>query len=86
MLGEKVSAMAEICDGKVIDLIASGYTRAVLPYCWMSMIDGLAGFNLKIDKPVLIPAELKREQPLYRTRQVIDEVKSHIKDYWKCLR
>jgi acetoin utilization protein AcuC len=86
MLGERVSAMAEICGGKVIDLIASGYTRAVLPYCWMSTIAGLAGFNLHIDKPVLIPAELKREQPIDRTRQVIDEVKSHLKDYWACLR
>jgi acetoin utilization protein AcuC len=86
MIGAKVRAMAEICDDRVIDLIASGYTRAVLPYCWLALISGLAGFSLKIEKPVRIPDELRQQQPLDRTKEILDEVKSYLKNYWKCLR
>jgi len=32
MIGEKVRGIAEICHGKEIDLIASGYNEDVLPY------------------------------------------------------
>jgi acetoin utilization protein AcuC len=86
MLGEKVSAMAEICDGKEIDLIASGYNKAVLPHAWLSLISGLAGFNLKIVEPVPIPERIKTDQSLDRTKKVLEEVKGYLKDYWKCLR
>ena len=41
MIGEKVRKMANVCDGKVIDLIASGYNREVLPYAWLALICGL---------------------------------------------
>ena len=86
MLGEKVSAMAEICDGKEIDLIASGYNKAVLPHAWLSLISGLAGFNLKIVEPIPIPERIKTDQSLDRTKKVLEEVKGYLKDYWKCLR
>ena len=41
MIGEKVSEMADVCDGKEIDLIASGYNKEVIPYAWLSLITGL---------------------------------------------
>ena len=51
----------------------------------MALISGLAGFNLKIEKPIRIPEELRQQKPLKRTREIIDEVKGYLKDYWKCL-
>ena len=38
MMGEKVREMAEVCQGKQIDLIASGYNKTILPYAWLSLL------------------------------------------------
>jgi acetoin utilization protein AcuC len=45
MIGEKTRKMAEVCDGKVVDLIASGYNRRILPYAWLALISGLGGIS-----------------------------------------
>jgi acetoin utilization protein AcuC len=84
-IGEKVSSLAEICDGKAIDMLTSGYNMSVLPHCWLAMISGLAGFNLKIAEPVPLPDEMKENKSLAETKQVLKEVKRYLKDYWKCL-
>ena len=85
MIGEKVREMAEICDGKVIDLIASGYNREVLPYAWLALISGLAGFDLEIEEPVAIRKQMDTDSVLHQTENVIKEVKNYLKDYWSCL-
>ena len=46
MIGEKVREMARICDGKVIDLIGSGYNKEILPYAWLALICGVAGIDI----------------------------------------
>jgi acetoin utilization protein AcuC len=86
MISERTRSMAEICDGKLIDLIVSGYNMDVLPNCWMALVAGMAGFDIKIDEPVQVPENLKTDQSLELTKQNIAEVKSYLKDYWKCLR
>ena len=86
MIGEKVRQMAEVCDGKVIDLIASGYNEKILPHAWLALISGLAGIELEIEEPEPVPQRLTTDPTLAETEKVIDEVKSHLKDYWKCLR
>ncbi len=86
MIGEKVREMAEICDGKVIDLIGSGYNNKVLPYGWLALISGLAGIELKIDEPEPIPEVFAAGPSLAETEKVVEEVKGQLKDYWKCLR
>jgi len=86
MIGERVREMAEICDGKVIDLIASGYNKKVLPYAWLALIAGIADINLEIVEPEPIPERFTKDFTLAETKHVLDEVKSHLKDYWRCLR
>ena len=97
MIGEKVREMANVCDGKVIDLIASGYNRKVLPYVWLAMIVGLGGIELGEEelrpfphRAVVDPsAETKcvtEELVFAKTGSVIEEVKSQLKDYWSCLK
>jgi len=85
MIGETVREMAEICQGKVIDSIGSGYNKEVLPYAWLALISGLAGFKIEIEDPVPIPEGLKEDPSLDKTKEVIEEVKQNLKDYWKCL-
>jgi len=86
MIGERVREMARVCDGKAIDLIASGYNEEVLPYGWLALISGLAGIELSIEEPQPIPPELSTDPSLAETEKVIEEVKRQLKDYWTCLR
>ena len=85
MIGEKVRKMAEICSGKEIDLIASGYNAQVLPYAWLSLISGLADFPIQTEEPVPVPGQFQQDSFLTVNQEVIAEVKSHVKKYWKCL-
>ena len=86
MIGERVSDMAKICDDKVIDLIASGYNREVLPYAWLALISGLAGIELKIEEPWIIAQQIETDPSFAETERVVKEVKSQLKEFWACLR
>ncbi len=86
IIGEKVNQIANVCDGKVIDLIASGYNRVVLPYAWLALICGLAGFGLEIEEPDPIPHKRIPEFAFDQTESVIYEVKKNLLEYWTCLR
>lgn len=92
MIGERVRAMSQLCDDRVIDLICSGYNKEILPYAWMAMICGVAG----IDNPVRQPESINQAEKIpswlgvdrfsVDILEVIIDVKKHLKDYWRCLR
>jgi len=86
MIGEKTRELAEICDGKVVDLIASGYNEKVLPSSWLALVSGLAGFKLEIKDAEPVPQHVTEDNAVSETGKVIETVKSHLKDYWACLR
>lgn len=84
MMGDKVREMAEICQGKLIDLIASGYNKSILPYAWMSLISGVAGFPVVIEEPETVPPKFQQDLMLEETEMVLDEVKKIQSSFWKC--
>jgi acetoin utilization protein AcuC len=84
MIGEKVRKMAEICGGKEIDLIASGYNPEVLPYAWLALIAGLLDWDIHVKEPIRVPAALRDEKQLPEVKRIIGEVKKNLKSYWKC--
>lgn len=84
LIGHKVKKMAEICGGKEIDLIASGYNREVLPYCWLALLSSLAEWDLKIEDPLNLPAMLRIDTKIPQTKQMVAELKNNLKDYWRC--
>jgi len=86
MIGEKVREMSGSCEGKVIDLIASGYNREVLPYAWLALLSGLAGFETSVEEPEGLPQRFRQDPSFAETGLVIKEVKRNLKDYWRCLR
>jgi acetoin utilization protein AcuC len=86
MIGEKTREVAKVCDGKVIDLIASGYNEKVLPSAWLALISGLAGFKADIKESEPVPQRFMSDTALADTGMVINEVKSNLKDYWACFR
>ncbi len=84
MIGSMIRELSNICDGKVIDLVASGYNLDILPHGWLSLITGLLGIEISVDEPIaetLIPS---RYNPLETTKRMVDEVKNNLKDYWSC--
>jgi len=86
LIGEKVRKISEICDGKVIDLIASGYNEQILPYAWLALIAGLANFDIEIEEVEPIPQRFIGDLGLTETERVVQRVKDYLKDYWSCLR
>ncbi len=86
MIGEKVREMAAVCGGRVIDLIGSGYNAQVLPYAWLAIIYGLAGIGLEVGEPEGVERNSGPDPRLQETREVIEEVRRNLRDYWKCLR
>ena len=86
MIGERVREMARVCDGKVIDLIASGYNKRVLLPGWLALVSGLAGIELRIEEPEPVPPRFSTDSAFAETEKVVEEVKRQLKDYWRCLR
>ncbi len=85
MIGDKVREISKICDGKVIDLIASGYNKSVLPYAWLALLSGLADIEIAIEELGLIPPRFQKDTSLNSTKAVLKEIQRNLSPYWKCL-
>ncbi len=86
MIGERVRKMSQICQGKLIDLIASGYNERVLPYAWFALISGICGFDWTPEEIEPIPQRYQKDASLEATKHVVTQVKNYARDYWKCFR
>jgi len=85
-LGEKVREMAEICEGRQIDLVTSGYNESILPYAWLALFSGVADLPIAIEEPKPVPSQFRQDLVLPETEKVIKEVKMHLRQYWKCFK
>ncbi len=88
MLGRYVREMCEeLCGGKELDFIGSGYNPIVLPNAWTSIILGLAGIDRVLPEPINPPSWLDDPGLVeYTKSKVVGELKSILKDYWDCFR
>ena len=86
MIGERVRELSTICGGRVIDLIASGYNRQILPYAWLALISGLMGISMQLEESKQIPQQYVTDSVYLETEKVVNEVKNNLKEYWMCLR
>jgi acetoin utilization protein AcuC len=86
MMGDKIREMTDICDGKQIDLIASGYNQHVLPSAWLALLSGITGIPVDIEEPVPVPARFRKDLVLPETEKVLAEVKQYHRNYWQCFR
>jgi acetoin utilization protein AcuC len=86
MMGDKIREMADICQGRQIDLIASGYNKQVLPNSWMALLSGIADFPIAVEEPVPVPPRFQKDQALPETEKVLNEVKEYHRKYWRCFK
>jgi acetoin utilization protein AcuC len=85
VIGKYVKEIAaDFCGGKSVDLIASGYNQAVLPYAWSALICGL--LDLEVDLSDFIEEKSPAEDARYDdTIKVVAELKHQLKTYWRCM-
>jgi acetoin utilization protein AcuC len=86
LMGDKVREMTEVCGGRQIDLIASGYNPKVLPYGWLSLLSGIANWPVTVEEPVNVPPQFEQDVVVPATEAMLDEVRRYHKPFWKCLR
>jgi acetoin utilization protein AcuC len=85
MIGEWVREMSQVCDGRVVDMIGSGYNREILPYAWLALIAGLVNFPVEIEEPLPLPQSSGEDFPYEETKGMMKEVRKVLKEYWPCL-
>lgn len=81
-IGKSVREIAEICDGKEVDLICSGYKPEVLARAWTALISGLAGVDIVLEEP--IPLRTGKNKMQGKVENVVENVKRNLKPYWHC--
>jgi len=85
MIGKNIRKLAEFCDGKEIDLIASGYNLKILPFAWTNLISGL--LNLPIDEKIFKEKiSPQKNSGLKETKEIIKELTRILQKYWKCFK
>jgi len=85
MIGDRVRQMSTICDGEVVDLIASGYNREVLPYAWLALVSGLGGIETTVEEPSAVPPRFQKDPSFDDTKAVVREIKRNLASYWRSL-
>ncbi len=80
-----VNVAEEVCEGKAVLLIGSGYNPIVLPSCWYALAAGVAGVE---HIGVKDPSEPPVEPPWCRERvqATVKELRNILKKYWSCFR
>lgn len=84
MLGKRIRAIGELCGGKEIDLIASGYNERILPFAWLALIAGVAGLDLHVEDPEPVPEMYRTDAAVPATAEVVQAVKAELTAYWRC--
>ena len=83
-ISKTIAKTAEkVCNGRYVLMPGSGYTPEVLPPCWYAVTAGAVGLEkIELKEPYTPPVE-----PDFVRRKVEDtikELKTLLKDYWKC--
>ncbi len=74
----------------MVDMYGSGYNPAVLPACWMSMLSGTTGIDLKFpavreghrSEPSATPG--RATQLDLELEATLAELRSHLRPFWTC--
>jgi acetoin utilization protein AcuC len=79
-LGKRVREIAEICNGKEVDLICSGYNPQIMPQAWSALISGLAEVDLDLEEN--FPLETEKTRTLESVEDLIKKIKENLELCW----
>lgn len=86
MIGSKVRDISsEVCKGRVVDLIASGYSKnnRILSKAWLSLIAGLADIDVRFqDSPPGDKPERVKEERMDETKEIVSKLRKELRSYW----
>lgn len=87
LIGRTVREMAEnVCKGRVIDMIGSGYNKEVLPYAWLALLTGLGDLPWPLAETWPLTSKYHKNGPLKYTKEMIKELKFLLREFWPSLR
>jgi len=73
----------EVCNGRVVLLLGSGYNPRVLPYCWYALVKGILGSEiLDVQDPYQPPSDSWRNREMIM--ELLERLKRVLKEYWDC--
>lgn len=75
----------EVCGGRVVLLVGSGYNPRVLPLCWYALAAGVAGVE-KIRVTDLSEPPVEPPWCRERVEATVKELSQILKKYWACFR
>jgi acetoin utilization deacetylase AcuC-like enzyme len=75
-----------VCDGRIVDMVGSGYNPQVLPYAWLALVTGIAGLAMKLQDPIPLPPWLNEKVGMEEVKRTVKDVKSHLAPFWNCFR
>jgi len=80
-----VDVAVEVCNGRLVLLVGSGYNPEILPACWYALAAGVVGVE---EVKMLDPSEPPVAPPWCgeRVKATVKELKQILKKYWKCFR
>lgn len=77
----------EVCGGKAVLLVTSGYNIQVLPYCWYALVAGIADLDMSEDSiEDYYPPPPDPWRRIDRVKEIVAEIKSILSPYWSCFR
>ncbi|MFW5810737.1 MAG: hypothetical protein ACOCWY_03970, partial [Thermodesulfobacteriota bacterium] len=86
-IGNLIGRVADdICGGKLIDFIGSGYSRSlqIVSLGWLASVSGVTGVRLELEEPRPAPAGIRPEAGLEEVKTVVRSVRNHFAPYWRC--
>ena len=82
MIGKKVKELSDnLCEGRSVDLICSGYNPDILAKVWLTLIASLSGVALDFKET---HPDIKN-MGVKETKELIEKVKKNLKPYWKSI-
>jgi len=75
----------EVCDGRVVLMLGSGYNPEVLPLCWYALVAGVVGLgHINVEDPYTPPNEPPKCRKV--VEMTIDELKRLLRKNWVCFK
>ncbi len=87
MIGSRTRKMADrVSDGRVVDLVGSGYNQQVLPGGWLSLVVDASSIARPGDLKEPFAFSMQRDSRLGDVKELAKELKKRLSHHWRCFR